>query len=326
MSGGAADEAQDRAMIKKAVREHESHDHPGKPKTKLKLKHGGEVEGHGGKRRLDRPGRKRRANGGKVDQGRDPEIDNKEGVDADDYGTASIRRHAPPMERAAGGRAKGGGKKGTHVNVIVAPQGGDPRPVPIPVPSGAPPMGAAPPMPPRPPMPPGAPMGMPPGMAGAPPMGMPPRPPGMMNRGGHVKGARKHRDMGGGADGDETGAMGQMGVRGGPQNMNGPGIPGGMGRPSMVPNRPMGGPGNWGQNMQGRPNAMPMAQNKGGRTKEHHRKGHAKGGAVDIGNEEHVPMDAGSGGGVGRLEKIRDYGRNATKGNEGGRTKGGRAC
>ena len=100
--------------------------------------------------------------------------------------------------RARGGRMKG---KGTHVNVIVAPQGaGGPGAVPPPViPVGGPPPAAA--MPPRPPMmPPGAPpMGgamPPPGLVGAPgaPGGMPP---GIMPpraKGGRVKHADEKED------------------------------------------------------------------------------------------------------------------------------------
>ena len=101
--------------------------------------------------------------------------------------------------RARGGRMKG---KGTHVNVIVAPQGaGGPGAVPPPViPVGAPPPAAA--MPPRPPMgmpPGGPPMGgamPPPGLVGAPgaPGGMPP---GLMPpraKGGRVKHADEKED------------------------------------------------------------------------------------------------------------------------------------
>ena len=107
-----------------------------------------------------------------------------------------------PAERARGGRTKG---KGTHVNVIVAPQGGAgpmggamPPPVlPVGGPPGMPP-GAPPMMPPKPPMA-GPPMGgamPPPGMGGAPgaPGGMPP---GLMPpraKGGRVKHADEAED------------------------------------------------------------------------------------------------------------------------------------
>ena len=87
-------------------------------------------------------------------------------------------------------RARGGStpKKSTHVNVIVAPQGGmHPPGPPGMMPAGAPPMMPHPPMapppgaqgmmPPRPPM-------APPGAGGMPPPGM--KPPGMMKRGGGV--------------------------------------------------------------------------------------------------------------------------------------------
>jgi len=80
-------------------------------------------------------------------------------------------------KRAHGGRTKHGKKGGTHVNVLVAPQGGGGAPMARPVAAvppmlpGAPPPGAG--MPPKPPMgagpmPPGGPMGGP--MPGGPPM------------------------------------------------------------------------------------------------------------------------------------------------------------
>jgi len=82
-------------------------------------------------------------------------------------------RHRPD-HRAKGGRVK---SKGTNVNVIVSPQGGQQAtPVPVPVPAA----GAAP--PPRPPMPPA---GMAPAAGMQPPGGgMPPMP--MRNSGGRV--------------------------------------------------------------------------------------------------------------------------------------------
>jgi hypothetical protein len=111
------------------------------------------------------------------------------------------------MGSKADGRARGGrtkSKHGTHVNVIVAPQGGPGAgaglPPPVLPPGGV--MGAPaapPPMPPRPLMaPPGGPGAMPPGAgAGMPPGGLPP---GMMPphaRGGAVgraKGGAVHKD------------------------------------------------------------------------------------------------------------------------------------
>lgn len=62
-AGGAmkSDEAQDKKMIAKAVHEHEAHDHPGKPKTKLRLKRGGNVKGKMPAERLDK-----RARGGRL--------------------------------------------------------------------------------------------------------------------------------------------------------------------------------------------------------------------------------------------------------------------
>lgn len=68
-----------------------------------------------------------------------------------------------PKSYAGGGRVKSG-KAATHINIMVAPQGGDAKPpMPMPPPMGPPPIASAPPPPPRPmpaPMPGGA-MGMP---------------------------------------------------------------------------------------------------------------------------------------------------------------------
>jgi hypothetical protein len=102
--------------------------------------------------------------------------------------------------KASGGRldkyARGGATKKhgkghhTHINIVVAPKGGDAAPPPG-LGAGGPPMGG-----PGAPMVPKAPMGPPPGALGAGPPGMPPgmpppgaggpKPPGMMRRGGKV--------------------------------------------------------------------------------------------------------------------------------------------
>jgi hypothetical protein len=99
--------------------------------------------------------------------------------------------------KASGGRldkrARGGGTKKhgkghhTHINIMVAPKGGDGAPPPG-LGGGGPPIGGAPPMVPKAPMGPpiGGPMGA--GPPGLPPPGAagPPKPPGMMERGGKV--------------------------------------------------------------------------------------------------------------------------------------------
>ena len=107
-----------------------------------------------------------------------------------------------PIQRARGGRTKH--KAGTHVNVIVAPQGGNqagPAPMmPHPMAMGANPA-VPPPMPPAggpPGLPPGMPPGMPP-MGARPPMMPPPGavPPGMMPpraKGGRVQHADEAED------------------------------------------------------------------------------------------------------------------------------------
>lgn len=56
------DAAKDKRMISKAVGQHETHDHPGTPKTKLKLRSGGKVSGAKPAGRADKKGR----GGGKV--------------------------------------------------------------------------------------------------------------------------------------------------------------------------------------------------------------------------------------------------------------------
>ena len=138
-------------------------------------KHGGHVDGHKGRHRLDRHHRK---SGGRAAS---------HGDEAEDRALfkkmmSEHEHHKGRHHRAAGGRTGHKGK-GKHVtNVIVAPQGGHDRPMPMPVPMGGPPA-----LPPRPPVaPPPGPPGPPPGLGGPPglPGGMPP--PGLRKRGGRV--------------------------------------------------------------------------------------------------------------------------------------------
>lgn len=124
------------------------------------------------------------------------------GGDVDTIAEANRDQAQATSNRAHGGRTGKKGKGGghTHVNVIVAPQGG----------AGAPPgamAGGPPMMPPHPAMA-GPPPGMPPGAPGmppgAPPPGMPPRP--MMPPGGAMPppGAMPMRKHGGGVHKDAT--------------------------------------------------------------------------------------------------------------------------
>jgi len=125
----------------------------------------------------------------------------------DDWGTAALRKKRKRGGKVEGSeprhrmdrphRAHGGkvAKKGTTVNVIIAPQGAGGAKPPMPMP---PPSGAFPPPPPmaRPPMA--------PPMAGGPPMpgGLPPGgpPPGMMRKaGGRVGEGHKYPEMEAGA-------------------------------------------------------------------------------------------------------------------------------
>lgn len=157
-SGGAirSDEAEDKALVRKGVRQHETQEHGGKH-ADLKLKGGGYIKGD---KPGFHPGRKSRAGGGAVD------------------GAQAL---------AKGGKVKG--KPGIgKVNIVIAHPGGaggaGAGPVPAPMPPPRPMM-----PPPRPPMPPpggGGPpppgIGGPPGMGppGGPPPGMGGPPPGMM--------------------------------------------------------------------------------------------------------------------------------------------------
>lgn len=211
--------------------------------------------------------------------------------------------HGEAAHHHLGKRARGGstGKKGTHVNVIVAPQGGGMHP-PMPgggMPAPPPPRPAAPPpAAPRPPMP------APPPGAGMMPPGGGMRPPGMMKRGGGVKkmveagtpsenllqakrGGKIHRrDVGGPTGMPMTGAapqaQGQQGPT--PQQIQ-------AARAMMAQKAAQQG----GQPM---PGQMPM-QKRGGRTER------ANGGGVH--------MEAGAGGGEGRIEKMHAYGEGGFK-------------
>lgn len=109
--GGAvkSDEAEDKAMIKKAVHKHEKHDHKGEPLTKLK--NGGEAEGE---KAHHRPDRKARAAGGST--------------------KGKKKGHAQVNVIVAGG----GGQPAPHPMM----------PPPMAAPGGPPPMPPRPPMPP----------------------------------------------------------------------------------------------------------------------------------------------------------------------------------
>jgi hypothetical protein len=129
------------------------------------------------------------ASGGKVDDGKKDLLNKVISVHKAEH------REIKAEGKSTGGRldkyARGGGTKKhskghhTHINIMVAPKGGDAGPSPDLGAGGPPPM--------APPMVPKAPMGPPPGALGAGPPGMPPgmpppgmKPPGMMKRGGKV--------------------------------------------------------------------------------------------------------------------------------------------
>jgi hypothetical protein len=66
--GGKADMAQDKAMIKKAMKQHDMQEHKGGKGTSLKLKTGGVPDGQGGFKKGG--GVKKYAKGGMIDSGR----------------------------------------------------------------------------------------------------------------------------------------------------------------------------------------------------------------------------------------------------------------
>lgn len=192
-----SDAAADDARVERAMHQHDAQLHPGKH-TVLKLKDGGRAEGGAARRRLDRPGRKHRDDGGSTDA-----MDRAVTAGLAQVLTEKKDNAASPMARARGGRSK---KGSGHVNVIVA-TGGQPQekpvPVPVPMPAGGPPR---PPMPPPGAMGPGGPPppglgGPPPGMGGPPGAGMPPPgmrppmgmpPPGMRADGGRTEANSPH--------------------------------------------------------------------------------------------------------------------------------------
>lgn len=205
-----------------------------------------------------------------------------------------------------GGRSGGHGKsKASHVNVIVAPNGGGgeggARPVPVPVPAA----GGAPMPPPMPPpgMPPG---GMPPGgpprpmmpPPGAVPGGVPGMPPpGLRSRGGragHKDGGRTKKQMGGPMPGAVGAGMPMRRPMVAP-GRGAPMAPQGLARPMMRPNVA----------------AMPagVMRKEGGRAK------HAEGGRIQEAAEAHAKeepkmphMEAGARSAIGRLEKEKAFG------------------
>lgn len=139
------------------------------------------------------------ASGGAVASGGNPSLN--EGIEA--AGSPAKARLDRPGRKMSGGKGgKDKGKKGTNVNVIVAPPPqAAPTPIPIPVPAGGPPGGGPPP-----PMPPPH-MGPPPGMGGPPGAGGAPMP--LRADGGRVK-----RSVGGPANppkGFDAGAGGAAG-------------------------------------------------------------------------------------------------------------------
>ena len=180
------------------------------------------------------------------------------------------RRHL--ARRARGGAAK----KGTHVNVIVAPQpGGGMQPAMAPHPPMPAPAMATP--PPRPPMAP------PPG-AGMPPPGMGARPPGMMKRGG---GVQKVEEAG------KSWEATMQSKRGGHVKKRD------VGGPAMMPGAPVQGPMAQSAAMRMNPYGAMQGQKRGGRAER------KNGGGVE--------MHAGAGGAEGRIEKMHEYGEGGFK-------------
>lgn len=169
--GGAA------KKVEEGVHEHEDHMHPGKKKTKLKLRRGGHVKGEHPKDRLDRRARGGSLGGGKkkgnvaviVHAGGDENRAKQEGI-----------QQGLQLGRLAGARQ------------AMAMRGGQaPPPARPPMPPGQPGLGG----------PPGGAPGMPPAQALGGPRPMPNGPmPGALASGGKVDGVR---EVAGGRSGEE---------------------------------------------------------------------------------------------------------------------------
>lgn len=304
-SEGESDFHSDAAMIKQAMREHDQQQHGGKH-TKIKFRSaGGAAEGEAAKKRYDR---KKRASGGGADMGK----------------------------KSSG---KGGdGKHGARVNVIIAPQhqplgggmggpGGGMPPMGPTRPPGPPP-GPPPAPPPGPPpggMPPGGPPGMggpprPPMAGGPPPMGMPPR----------KAGGRVNRAQGGDVSDKGYPGDGRKGSKENDYDPYGNGEGEGMkNRGGAVKKRAAGGP-------TGVMLSEEKSDNQGGKGREE-QSGNASaasrmkeqmgpyakrahGGSVED-LEDKAPKaegigEVGAGGGMGRLKKIKAYGKMSEKGEE----------
>jgi hypothetical protein len=111
------------------------------------------------------------------------------------------------VARAHGGRTKHGKKGSTHVNVMVAPQGGGSATPPPALPVGPPPGLMPPPKPPMMPPPGAGPGGPPPGLAGA--LGAPPPGPGAMP----PPGLPVRKRGGGRASGGRVGTLEDQGLK-----------------------------------------------------------------------------------------------------------------
>jgi hypothetical protein len=146
----------DKRMIKSAVGQHETHDHAGKPKTKLKLKSGGHVMGEKPAHRADK-----RARGGAM-----PEKEHGHGAPKGRKSAVNVNIISPAASEGEKKQAAAAGlQMGARMGAAAAPP---PRPA---GPAMAPPA-------PR------------PAMAGAGPGGPPPAPGGAtgpMKRGGEVR-------------------------------------------------------------------------------------------------------------------------------------------
>lgn len=167
------DAKSDKALVAKGVHQHEAHDHKGEPKTQLRLRRGGHVEGVAAHSRLDRRARGG-ALGGHKKGGLNIIIKNQPMHPAEKQMAAQQgAQQGMRIGAALGARQAAARMGGAGAASPPAPGAAGPGRLPIAGPGG----------------------GGPPGM---PPVGAPPPRPGMMSKGGEVRVKEHYRRKAGG--------------------------------------------------------------------------------------------------------------------------------